>query len=145
MGQYTSEMSSEPNLRAGFDAAFIYPFASHSWKSKRGRLYWVDLEYWQDALAGPISSVVEAGDCAYVYTRDDEYFAGVYDPDALRTRLQQWHDRLTVSLNDFVPASPGEADDLASMRRFASEMWVVVEQAIGIERARWGAARDTPS
>ncbi len=129
------------DLRVRFDAAYIFPFAKHSWKTKRGRLCWVELEVLQAALAGPLYHLIECGDCAYVYTRDDEYFAGVNDPAALLARLQQWHDQLIAGLDRFIPRTQAEATDLASMRQFASEMWAIAEQAIGIERARWAVAQ----
>jgi hypothetical protein len=142
----------QSDLRAKFNDAFIFPFAAYPWKSKRGRSCWIDLEGWSDALAGPIYSVVEQGECAYVYDRDDEYFAGISEPAALRARLRHWHDKLIAGLDRFAPASPDEATDLASMRQFAEAMWVVSEQAIDIERARWESGRqhetatpDTPA
>jgi hypothetical protein len=48
-------------LREAFHAAFIVPFASHVWRSDRGRSHWVELEGWQDSLTGPLSSVVNTG------------------------------------------------------------------------------------
>lgn len=125
------------DLRASFDAAFIFPFASYAWNSKRARSCWYDLEGWQDNLLGPVSHIVEDGDCAYVYARDDAYFAGVDDPGTLHARLQRWHNELIAGLKRFVPTSQAEASDLTFMRQFADEMWVVTEQAIEIERVRW--------
>ena len=131
---------SQKGLRSKFDAAYVYPVAKHSWETAQGRLCWIDLELLRAALAGPLYSVAEKGNCTYVYTRDDEYFAGVSDPSALLARLQQWHDELLAGLDRFAPTSEAEATDLASMRQFATEMWSVAEQAIEIERARWDAA-----
>ena len=127
-------------LRARFDAAFVFPIAAHPWKTKRGRSFWIELEWWQDALAGPLSSIVERGECAYVYKRDDEFFAGVDDPTTLRARLRQWHENLIAGLDRFDPGLSAEMIDLESMRQFASTMWDVAEQAIDIERVRWEAA-----
>jgi hypothetical protein len=127
----------DDDLGPNFSKAFIYPFSGHRWRSRRGRAHWQDLEGWQDRLAGPVSSVVKCGGCAYVYFRDDEYFEGVDEPAALRKRLRGWHNKIVEGLDRFVPASTAEAADAASMRLFASEMWAVVEQAIGVESARW--------
>ncbi|AWI87184.1 hypothetical protein C0214_01720 [Methylobacterium sp. DM1] len=129
-----SEIHSD--LRASYDAAFIFPFARYAWKSRRARSYWIDLALLQDALAGPVSNIIKEGDCAYVYAGDDDYFVGVKDPASLRARLQRWHGELVAGLEKFVPTSEAEASDLTSMRRFASEIWAVTEKAIDIERAR---------
>jgi hypothetical protein len=128
------------HLGAPFNAAFVFPFASYVWKSQRARSCWIDLEWWQDNLAGPVSHIVEHGDCAYVYLRNDAYFAGVDDPATLHARLQGWHDKLVEGLKRFVPTSQAEASDLTSMRQFADEMWAVTEQAIEVERSRWSSA-----
>lgn len=128
------------HLRAAFDAAFVFPFASYVWQSERARSCWIDLEGWQDNLAGPVSHIVEHGDCAYVYRRNDAYFTGVDDPAALHARLQGWHGEMVAGLKRFVPASEAEARDLTSMRQFADEMWAATEQAIEVERARWERA-----
>ena len=127
-------------LRAAFDAAFVFPFASYVWQSERARSCWIDLEGWQDNLAGPVSHIVEHGDCAYVYRRNDSYFTGVDDPVALHARLRGWHGKMVAGLERFVPASAAEASDLTSMRQFADGMWAVTEKAIEIERARWASA-----
>lgn len=126
-----------------FDAAFIYPIASHRWSTKRGRSHWLDLEGWRSSLAGPIWSIVKKGGCAYVYDRDDEFFAGVNEPAALRARLRQWHDKLVVGLERFQATSPAEETDVASMQQFARAMWAVAERACDIEQSRWEAARHT--
>ena len=55
-----------PPLRETIHALFIAPFASHRWGSRRARSHWVDLEGWQDRMAGPLSSIVESGGCEYV-------------------------------------------------------------------------------
>jgi hypothetical protein len=128
------------HLRAPFDAAFVFPFASYAWKSERARSCWIDLSAWGDNLAGPVSRIVEHGDCAYVYRRNDAYFTGVDDPAALHARLKGWHGEMVAGLRRFVPASEAEASDLTSMRQFADEMWAVTEQAIEVERARWESA-----
>ena len=124
-------------LRATFDAAFVLPFASYPWKSERARSCWIDLEGWQDNLAGPVSHIIEHGDCAYVYSRNDAYFTGVDDPGALHARLRGWHGEMVAGLKRFMPVSEAEANDLTAMRQFADEMWAVTEQAIEVERARW--------
>ena len=131
------------DLRLAFDAAFTYPIAAHRWNTKRGRSHWLDLEGWQDALAGPIWALVNRGECAYVYTRNDEYFADVSDPAGLRSRLKQWHDKLIAGLERFQAISPAEATDLASMHQFSCAMWAVAEQACDIEQARWEAVHQT--
>ncbi|WP_297509463.1 hypothetical protein [uncultured Caulobacter sp.] len=128
------------HLRAAFDAAFVFPFAAYVWQSERARSCWIDLEGWQDNLAGPVSHIVEHGDCAYVYRRNDAYFTGVDDPAALHARLQSWHGEMVAGLKRFVPTSEAEANDLAAMRQFADEIWAVTEQAIEVERTRWERA-----
>ncbi|MBY8826283.1 hypothetical protein [Sphingomonas colocasiae] len=129
-----------PNLNEQFEAAFHYPFTTHDWRTKRGRAKWVDLEDLQDRLAGPIYSVVENGGCAYVYSRDDQYFKGVDEPETLRARLQAWYGELVKGIDDFSPASPAESADAASMRQFANAIWAVAERAHEIERERWNRA-----
>jgi len=135
-------MSSEnqSDLRVRYYAAFIFPFAKHSWKSRRARSCWVDLEGWQDALAGPLSSIIDNGDCAYVYARNDNFISGINDPTELYAWLKHRHSKLIEDLDRFVPASQDEESDLASMRQFTSEMWDIAEQAVEIERTRWDAA-----
>ncbi len=124
-------------LRTSYDAAFIHPFADHSWESKRGRSFWIELEILQDRLAGPLWSIVNYGGCAYVYAREDAYFTGVSDPATLQARLDDSHGQLVAHLGRFVPTSLAEEKDLLSMRRFAAQMWAVAEKAIAIEETRW--------
>jgi len=132
-------MSSESpsDLAAKYDAAFIFPFAKHSWKTRRAESCWVDLEGWIDHLAGPVSNIVKYGDCAYVYTRNDKFISGINNPTELYAWFRRGYEGLIAGLNDFVPSSREEEADLASMHQFAAEIWVVVEQAIEIERTRW--------
>lgn len=129
------------SLQAEFDAAYIFPLAKYPWRSRRARSSWLDLEGWQDALAGPVYSIVQNGNCAYVYARDDEFFVGVVDPAALDIRLREWHAKLTAGLDHFVPATEAEEADFEAMRLFASQMWAVAEKAIEIERLRWKRQR----
>jgi len=91
----TQMNSGEPSeLRSAFDTAFLHRRLS----TKRGRWHWIDLEVLRDSLAGPLWSIVNHGGCAYVYARDDDYFAGVSDPVTLRARLRQWHDELVTGV-----------------------------------------------
>ncbi|GGZ34081.1 hypothetical protein [Asticcacaulis endophyticus] len=124
------------NLVAEFEAAYIFPLAQYAWQSERGRSCWIDLEIWQDALAGPIYSIINDGNCAYVYARNDDYFAGVNDATALYARLQQWHGKLSTGLESFIPTTYAEKSDLTAMRQFARQMWLVAEKAVTIERNR---------
>jgi hypothetical protein len=125
------------DLNADYEAAFIYPFSLHYWQSQRGRTHWTWQEGWQDSIAGPIWNIVKEGGCAYVYDRDDGYFAEVSDPDTLYTCLMQKHQGLRAGISGFVPRFRNEAIDLASMHRFATAIGVVLEKAIEIERNRW--------
>lgn len=136
--------SNSYDLHTAYEAAFHYSFSNRSWRSKPARRCWLDLEGWQDALAGPVSSIVKRGNCAYVYERDDVYFSGVTDPDALLARLRQWHGRLTEGLDRFVPETTAEEADLAMMRGLAREMWSVAERAMEIERDRWARSGGGP-
>jgi len=43
-----------------FDTLFIAPFASHRWVSARSRWHWVELEAWQDSVAGNLFSPLPA-------------------------------------------------------------------------------------
>jgi hypothetical protein len=106
--------------------------------SARGRSNWVDLEVWQDALAGPLSSITSAWGCGYVFAREDGYFVGVRAPLGLRARLLEWHAGLAAGIELFAPATPGEAADLAFMRSLVDRMRELVERACDVERERWG-------
>ena len=124
-------------LREAFDRLFIAPFASHCWASESGRSHWVDLGGWQDSITGPLSSIMSAGHCDYVYSREDYYFAGISDPSRLRSRLLEWHGRLTAGIEQFIPATPQESNDLTFMRAVSAEMRELVERACAVEQARW--------
>lgn len=130
-----------PELREVFDSLFVAPFASHRWASGRGRSHWVELEGWQDSMAGPLSAIAQAGGCEYVYPRDDGYFASVSDPTSLRARLLEWHSGLAAGVERFAPATPGEAADSEFMRSVVGRMREMVERACVVEQARWQAAR----
>jgi len=136
-------MATEEEMPLGeaFEKAFIAPFASHRWRSRRARSHWVDLEGWQSSMAGPIDKIVRTGGCEYVYSRTDWYFATVEDPESLRRRLLEWHVGLAAGVERFIPANEGEAEDLAYMRSVAEEMRSVVERACAAERDRWTANR----
>ena len=137
------EASPFSSMQEAFDAVFIAPFASHRWKSARARSHWVDLEGWQDSLAGPLSSVVKYGGCNYVYSRDDGFFAGVGDPDVLRTRLLQWHAGLQAGVETFSPLGPDEAEELKYMRSITEQMRSLVEWACKVEYDRWSVEKKT--
>ncbi|WP_443747159.1 hypothetical protein [Asticcacaulis solisilvae] len=124
-------------LKADFDAAFVFPHTTRRWKSERGRDYWIDLQIWKDALAGPVYNIVKYGNCAYVYSRDDVYFHDVENPDQLRVRLREWYCRLTAVLDEFVPDDQAEQEDLAVLRQITTRIWAVVESAVEIERLRF--------
>lgn len=129
-----------PELREAFDGLFIAPFAAHQWASPRGRSHWVDLEGWQDAMAGPLSAIATAGGCEYVYTRDDDFFASVSDPGSLRTRLLEWHAGLATGVQRFAAATPGETADFEFMRSIVAQMRELIERACSVEQTRWQAA-----
>jgi hypothetical protein len=131
-----------PEFGAELKAVFVAPFASHRWASARGRSHWVDLEGWQDSIAGPVSAVAGSGGCAYVYEREDGYFAGVSDPAGLRSRLLDWHAALAAGVEKFAPECPAEASDLEFMRSLVSGARELIEQACAVERARWDAAKN---
>lgn len=131
----------EQDPRKEFDDLFIAPYARHSWSSSRGRSHWVELEGWQDSLAGPLSSVAESGGCEFVYTRDDWYYAPVSDPPSLLARLQEWQGGLATGVERFTPVTPEEATDLEFMRSVVSRMRELVERACFVEQARWQAAK----
>lgn len=124
-------------LREAIERLFIAPFASHRWASERGRSHWVDLEGWQDTIAGPLSSIARTGGCEYVYSREDDYFAGVSNPSRLRSRLLEWHAGLAFGIEQFVPVAPKEIDDLTFMRAVAAEILELVERSCALEQARW--------
>jgi hypothetical protein len=131
----------QPELLEAFEALFIAPFASRRWASVLGRSHWVELEGWQDSIAGPLSSIINAGGCEYVYSRQDAYFAGVNDPTGLRARLLEWHAGLAAGVERFAPATRDESTDLAFMRSVVGRMRELVERACAVEKARWEAAR----
>lgn len=124
-------------MSESFDSAFIVPFASHSWQSARGRSHWVEMEGWQNSMAGPISSVAKRCECDYVYQRDDWYFANVVNPETLHHRLMEWHAGLLAGLMRFEPTSVAETEDLKYMQCVADKMRALIEQACEIERVRW--------
>ena len=131
----------QPGLRKAFEVLFTSPYAIHQWASVRGRSHWVELEGWQDSLAGPLSTIAKVGGCEYVYPRDDWYFAEVSDPLSLRVRLLEWHTELAARVERFAPTTPGEATDLGFMRSVVGRMRELVEWACFVEQARWRAAK----
>lgn len=128
-------------LREAFERLFIAPYASHRWASERGRSHWVELEGWQDSMAGPLSAITSTGGCEFVYSRNDDYFAGVSNPSRLRSRLLEWYAGLVDSVEKFVPVAANEVDDLAFMRSVVVEMRELVERACVVEQARWDSAQ----
>jgi hypothetical protein len=124
------------NLKALFQAAFTDPYASHAWASAKGKSHWREMECLQDTMAGPLCSVIKRGGCEYVYTRNDQYFAGVDNPNALRLRLIQWHSEFVARINQFEPSSVEERDDLSFMRSTVEKMLEVIERAVELERRR---------
>jgi|SRR6516162_437606 hypothetical protein len=129
-------------LRQVLEETLSAPFASHPWRSARGRSHWVELEGWQDSLAGPLSTIAQTGGCEYVYLRDDWYFAGVNDPPALRQRMREWYAGLLAGIEQFSPASAEEAEDLAYMRSLAARIAWLIERANDLEQSRWFAERN---
>jgi hypothetical protein len=130
-----------PELWETFDALFIAPFDSHCWASVVGRSHWIELEGWQDSLAGPLSAVAKSGGCEYVYHRDDWYFAAVCDPPSLRAQLLEWHTGLSAGVERFAPSSPAEVADLEFMRSVVGRMRELVERVCAVEQVRWQSAR----
>jgi hypothetical protein len=126
-----------------FRELFIDPFASHQWASPRGRSHWVELEGWQDSLAGPLMSIIETGGCEYVYPREDLYFAGVNDPPRLLERLLESHSSLAAGVERFNAVTVNETEDLAFMRSLVGQMLELVEHACIVEQTRWDATKPT--
>lgn len=133
----------QSKLELELETLFIAPFASHPWASDRGRGHWVELEGWQDSIAGPLCSIVKHGGCEYVYSQDDEFLSGVNDPSQLRMWLLKRHLGLATGVERFTPTTPDETTDLAFMRSIVARMLELVELACVIERMRWEAARKT--
>jgi hypothetical protein len=131
------------SLDALSQAAFIEPFACHLWASPRGKSHWRDLEWLQDAMAGPINAVAERGGCEYVYGRDDRYFAGVDSPNTLRLRLMEWHGELASRIDGFEPLSAAETEDMFFMRSIVDRMRDAIERAVDLELKRWCAEHST--
>lgn len=102
----------------------------------------MEAEGWQDAIAGPLWSIVKDGGCEYVYSREDSFFAGVDDPTALRNRLFEWHARLTAKLKSFTPASPAEHRDRRLMNSRLADIVALIDRALEIESQRWQASRN---
>ncbi len=127
------------SISEALDAAFIAPFASHPWRSTRGRAHWVDLEGWQDSMAGPLTSITKSGGCEYIYHRTDGYFVNVVDPDSLLRYLLRCHAGLVAGITTFSPSNPDEAEDKQYMETQAHKMRVLVERGCEIEHARWAA------
>jgi hypothetical protein len=124
-------------MKEALEALFIAPFASHEWQSARARSHWVELEGWQDAMAGPLSSIANSGGCQYVYNRQDGYFPGVVDPESLLHCLLDCHAGLVAGVEAFCPATSAEAEDQRHMMAIADGMRALVESGCEIERARW--------
>ena len=134
-------MVKAPNtaMKEALEATFIAPFASHQWQSAGGRSHWVELEGWQDSIAGPLSSIANSGGCDYVYNREDGYFPGVVDPDSLLRCLLDSQAGLVAGVEAFFSTTPAEAEDQKYMMAIADEMRALVESACEIERFRWAA------
>jgi len=130
----------DDNLEQAFRAAFVEPYASRQWASMRAKSYWVDLEGWQDSIAGPVSSIVQNGGCEYVYQRTDWGFAGVDDPESLKRFLLGKHSGLSSAVEQFEPASDAESADCVYMRAQIGAMRSVIERATEIESRRWRMA-----
>ncbi len=134
------------DLKHAFDAVFFAPYTSHAWESQRGSRFWrVDLELDRDKVAGPLFSIVTKGGCPELYKRGpgDQRYAGVHNPESLRCRIQEWHEKLTAALEQFVPASDAEARDQAYMRTLVAEMRTLIDRAIDIEGKRCEAQKRT--
>ncbi len=131
------------DLKTEFEAAFYASTKTYTWNTSRARHAWIDLEIIESSIAGPLYSIVHNDGCPYVYSRDDEYFTGVTDPDSLLARLKQWHDKLARGVEDFVPENDAEAADHAAMRGFTAAIWAVTENAMAVERQRWLRERGT--
>jgi hypothetical protein len=129
----------DSDFKMAFDAAFIASCDRRSWNTARGRCHWLKSESWQDAIAGPLWSILKNGGCEYVYPRQDPYFAGVHDPSSLRNRLLEWHAKLASNLETFEPASNDERRDQSFMESLLANIRVVIERAIEIESRRWQA------
>lgn len=115
---------------AAYRAAFIEPFASHRWGSR--------LELLQDNLAGPLAT---PGGCRHVYTRDDQYFRGVTDPETLRARLLEWHDELAARISQFKPQTSRQRADFIYMNSRLAIMKELIEALIVTERQRFERER----
>jgi len=127
----------DSDLKKAFDSAFMVD--RRFWKSARGRAHWLESEGWQDAIAGPLWSIVRHGGCDYVYPRQDSFFADVHDPASLRNLLFEWHARLVSNIGRFAPSTDAEVSDQLLMQSLVERIRVVIERAIEIESHRWQA------
>lgn len=126
-------------LRQRYDVMFSG--FHHQMATRRGKDHSVELLVFEDMIAGPIYSIKEYGDCAYVYA-DQTRFPGVDSPIALREWFYLHHVGLLDVVAEFSPTTDDEVADLAKMHERASEIWGLVELACGIEGGRWNATAE---
>lgn len=132
----------ERQLPKAFREIFIASCHRDSWHTTAGRSHWLESEGWQDAIAGPISSILNDGGCPYVYSRPDSSFAGVHDPSSLRTWLIEWHEKVASSAARFSPRHPmPKIATGGSLESLLAAMRKLTEDAIAMESRRWQSSQ----
>lgn len=91
-------------------------------RSKRFESIWAELEPIGDWLAGPFYSIMEQGECNYVFDDKENRFPGVVTPDD----FQQWCLDLAQKYRDGIianaPANEIERTDQELLLQMADEM-----------------------
>ena len=105
-------------------------------ESERGAEVWLKTQVLQSQLAGPLSAIIDKGNCGYVYDRSDAYFRDVVDPSTLRGRLLDWHAQLLQIVDNFEPTTQAEHNDLETINKRAFEMMKAIRMACDVEDRR---------
>ncbi|PQO45448.1 hypothetical protein [Blastopirellula marina] len=120
-----------------FENAFVMPYVSHAWASRTGRSHWVELEFLQDCIAGPLQAIAKTGGCPFVYDRIDWYYSEVTEPASLKLQLLQWHSQLINGVRQFKPNSLNEQIDLQFMMECCETIGMLIDRGCSIEQLRF--------
>jgi hypothetical protein len=108
--------------------AFKLAFAKPDFSTDKGWDIWSDLELISDALAGPLYSVLESGNCNYIYY-DKNRFPGVRDTESFINWAVGLVDEYRNGILAFNPANPEEEKDKKSLLAKVDTMRKVVNSA----------------
>ena len=122
------------NIQEQFKIEFDNAFHWLKLATDRAKDLQVDLVITNEALAGPLYSILTNGNCNYVFKDDEKRFPGVATVEEFRSWATQLAEKYRKGVEDFEVSNETEARDRAKLLEKAIAMHRAAELAYQIQK-----------